>query len=78
MAHRRFTDRQGVEWQAWDVVPGKLVSDTLQGGWLAFESTQGERRRLAPVPLYWVHAPEPELEELLGKAREVRARGRQP
>ena len=70
MAYRTFTDRDGTEWQVWDTVPGKQVRHSLAGGWLTFES-ELEKRRLAPIPLYWVKAPEDELERMLETAKVV-------
>jgi hypothetical protein len=68
MAHRTFTDRNGTEWQVWDIVPGTKVRHSLAGGWLTFESAT-EKRRLAPIPLYWVHAEDAELARLLDEAK---------
>jgi hypothetical protein len=73
MAHRLFKDASGREWEVWDVVPSKWVGPTLDGGWLAFQSGE-DRRRLNPLPLYWVSAPEEELRELLGRAKPVSVR----
>lgn len=70
MPHRTFTDHDGVEWQVWDIVPGKRVRHSLAGGWLTFESAT-EKRRLAPIPFYWVHADDAELERLLATANPV-------
>ena len=70
MAHRTFHDQSGMEWEVWDVIPDKRVSTTLTGGWLAFQ-TQTERRRLAPLPLYWAKASEEELCDLLERAKAV-------
>lgn len=70
MPLRSFTDARGVAWQAWDTLPEKLVSNTLEGGWLTFQS-EDEKRRLAPIPLYWATAPDEELRELLSRARVV-------
>ena len=64
MAHRTFKDSGGREWEVWDVVPSQWVGPTLDGGWLAFQSGD-DRRRLAPLPLYWATAPETELRDLL-------------
>ena len=36
----------------------------MSGGWLTFESRDGERRRLAPIPAIpggWEHAPDDQL-----------------
>ena len=70
MAYRTFTDHDGTAWQVWDTVPGKQVRHSLAGGWLTFES-ELEKRRLAPIPLYWVKAPDEELERMLGTAKVV-------
>ena len=73
MALRTFVDDSGVEWTIWDTVRSTdaPVRETLQGGWLTFESTTGEKRRLAPVPLYWAKAPDDEIGRLLEKAKPV-------
>lgn len=73
MAHRTFRDRNGLEWQVWDVIPNSYVGATLDGGWLTFLSGE-DKRRLAPVPLYWVNAPEAELAVLLDSAKQVGVR----
>ena len=73
MAHRIFKDTDGRDWEVWDVVPSQWVGPTLDGGWLAFQSGT-DRRRLAPLPLYWATAPEIELRELLARAKPVVAR----
>ncbi len=70
MAHRTFRDRNGVEWQVWDVIPNSFVGATLDGGWLTFLAGE-DKRRLAPVPLYWVNAPDSELVALLESAKQV-------
>src|SRR5689334_12553334 len=46
------------------VEPRLNVRSTLSAGWLAFESQDGERRRLAPIPVLphgWESAPDDEL-----------------
>lgn len=73
MAHRTFRDRNGVEWQVWDVIPNTFVGATLDGGWLTFLAGE-DKRRLAPVPLYWVSAPDADLIALLESARPVGVR----
>jgi hypothetical protein len=70
LSHRTFTDAAGVEWEVWDVFPSTDVRHTLQGGWLTFQSPT-EKRRLAPVPLYWVNADDGELRRLLQTAKPV-------
>ena len=68
MSYRTFLDDDGDEWQAWDVFPSSDVRRTLVGGWLTFQSER-EKRRLAPVPLYWASADEAELRRLLATAK---------
>ena len=63
-----------MEWQVWDVIPNSFVGATLDGGWLTFLSGE-DKRRLAPVPLYWVNAPDTELIALLDSAKQVGVRG---
>ena len=75
MGHRTIRDEQGLEWQVWDTTPAKQVSDTLEAGWLTFESA-AEKRRLAPVPLYWLNATDGELLALLDRAQPVRRKER--
>ena len=70
MAHRIWVDANGVEWQVWDTIPRSLVRGTLQAGWLTFESAD-EKRRFAPLPLYWVNASDEELTDMLAQARPV-------
>ena len=51
-----------------------VVPDSLQKGWLAFQSGS-ERRRLAPIPKDWEDMTSRELIELLSQAdRRSRAR----
>ena len=75
MGHRTIRDERGQEWQIWDTTPAKQVSHTLEAGWLTFESA-AEKRRLAPVPLYWLSASEEELLALLDRAQPVRRKER--
>lgn len=51
-----------------------VVPDSLQKGWLAFQSGR-ERRRLAPIPQDWQEMTGEELLGLLGRA-DGRARAR--
>lgn len=76
MALRTFTDSSGVSWTVWDTIRSTdaPVTSTLAGGWLTFESERGEKRRLAPIPLYWANAPEGDLHQLLERARPVTPR----
>lgn len=54
----------------WDVMPTSPVGVTLDGGWLTFLAGE-DKRRLAPVPLYWLHASDSELMGLLESAKPV-------
>jgi len=58
---RTFIDSVGVEWTVQEIATPEL-SETLArilehdrrlGGWLVFESADGEKRRLAPYPPDW-------------------------
>jgi hypothetical protein len=61
--HRTFFDTDAIEWKVWEVTSSSLENATgaLQGfvdpqlakGWLCFESSKGEKRRLVPVPSDW-------------------------
>ena len=77
MALRDFRDSRGELWHVWDTLPAKVVSNTLEGGWLTFQR-EGEKRRLAPIPLYWANAPDEELRQLLERARPVGPAGGVP
>ena len=44
-----------------------LVPESLQKGWLAFQSGK-ERRRLAPIPQDWADMTSEELVQLLNRA----------
>lgn len=84
MPVREFTDSKGRQWRAWDVAPDDLNSrikneDYLAAlaytGWIAFETlTEGEKRRLYPIPKGWSELPDNELESLLERAEVVRGR----
>jgi hypothetical protein len=66
---RNITDQDGVAWQVWAVLPVSIechrildpatgadrlpLPPALAGGWMAFESTKGERRRVGPLPDGW-------------------------
>lgn len=43
------------------VRPRVIIASDLAEGWLAFESSDGEHRRLAPVPSGWAGASEDRL-----------------
>jgi hypothetical protein len=73
---REFTDERGVEWRVWDVRPDRARPWTeseflpeYRDGWLAFESSAGQKRRLPmPFPADWHELPLPELEALRARA----------
>ena len=82
MAVREFTDGNGREWRAWDVVPEDLNARTkdedylaqlYHTGWIVFETVAGgeDKRRLYPVPKGWSELPDAELVVLLSKAEVV-------
>ena len=58
---RSFVDNVGVEWTVREValptmtatLQRLLAHDRRRGGWLVFESGDGEKRRLAPYPPDW-------------------------
>ena len=85
---RGFTDDGGTEWRVWQILPAPLDTQqpaadvmtrmSLNGtpfanGWLCFESAS-EKRRLAPIPLYWANADAEELNRLLRRAKRVEER----
>ncbi|HYR08234.1 MAG TPA: hypothetical protein VEQ60_10715 [Longimicrobium sp.] len=71
MPIREFTDAGGVCWQVWATTPMRGdVRPQFASGWLAFESN-GERRRLAPIPRAWEEAVDGGLCELLAQATPV-------
>ena len=76
MALREFVDSAGVTWRAWSSAPlrGALRGSPFAEGWLTFESTIGERRRLAPVPENWHALSDRRLELLCRAAKRVEVR----
>jgi hypothetical protein len=80
--HRTFFDPDKVEWKVWEVTPSSLenagsalrgfVEPSLQKGWLCFESSKGEKRRLAPVPSGWERHSFHGMIELWRRATAVR------
>jgi hypothetical protein len=71
-----FSDTEGLRWTVSEI-PRLDYSERLmsllphperRGGWLLFESSEGERRRLAPVPLEWRALPAIVLERHLAVA----------
>ena len=63
MAHREFTDSRGISWMVWSTTPsaGSVLGGEMRQGWLTFES-DGERRRLVPIPNNWEEAASERLE----------------
>lgn len=83
MAHRKFKDSDGREWDVYDVValpgfgrPGEPQlaphSEVFRAvrTWLMFESAN-ERRRLPSIPEDWERATDAELQRLLALAKPV-------
>jgi len=83
---RAFVDCVGTAWTVTEVQPLVDVSTRWmlqphperRGGWLLFESDEGERRRLAPFPADWRTISDFELERwcmrALGRAADRRRR----
>jgi hypothetical protein len=86
MAVRDFKDESDVVWKAWPVLatsihPRTAAEDYLgdfSEGWLCFECTSGDRRRLAKYPREWDKLSEEQLRSLLKAASPVAARKRTP
>ncbi len=82
MAHRTFTDPDGIVWEVWQVTPTSVknaageflgaVEPGYEYGWLCFENRSGEKRRLLPIPADWASLPDARLEELWEQARRVK------
>ena len=62
MVHSRdFVDTVGVAWTVREITSPELAGamarvlehDRRRGGWLVFESVDGEKRRLTPYPPDW-------------------------
>jgi hypothetical protein len=76
---RSFTDAVGVEWAVREIAAPKLTQtlakllehDRRSGGWLVFESNEGEKRRLSPYPPDWRTVTPFELERWCMKATRV-------
>ena len=83
MAFRTFRDRDGREWQVWDVVPGREIEASsrrhqylppeMVQGWLCFE-TADQKRRLSPCPPDWDQQDDAAMEALCRAAEPVTPR----
>ena len=76
---RSFTDSVGVNWTVREIgsptltqtLAKVLKSDRRRSGWLVFESTDGDKRRLAPYHPDWRTVSMFELERWCMKATRV-------
>ncbi|HET9796725.1 MAG TPA: hypothetical protein VFP90_01995 [Gemmatimonadaceae bacterium] len=76
---RSFTDSVGVEWTVREIssptlthMLAKLLEhDRRRGGWLLFESVDGDKRRLSPYPPDWRTVSLFELERWCMRATRV-------
>ena len=76
---RAFTDSVGVDWTVREIGSPTLTetlakvlhSDRRRSGWLVFESSEGDKRRLAPYPPDWRTVSMFELERWCMKATRV-------
>ena len=73
MASRDYVDSNGMPWRVWSTVPmmGAVLTPGFEGGWLTFESDEGNLRRLAPIPAGWESAPTDQLDLYCRTAKEV-------
>ena len=76
---RAFTDSVGVDWTVREIGSPTLTqtlakvlhTDRRRSGWLVFESSEGDKRRLAPYPPDWRTVSMFELERWCMKATRV-------
>ena len=76
---RSFTDSVGVDWTVREIdsptltqtLAKVLKTDRRRSGWLVFESSEGDKRRLAPYPPDWRTVSMFELERWCMKATHV-------
>ena len=76
---RAFTDSVGVDWTVREISSPTLTqtlakvlhTDRRRSGWLVFESSEGDKRRLAPYPPDWRTVSMFELERWCMKATRV-------
>jgi hypothetical protein len=79
ISSRSFTDSVGVNWTVREIgsptltqtLAKVLKSERRRSGWLVFESTEGDKRRLAPYPPDWRTVSMFELERWCMKATRV-------
>jgi hypothetical protein len=80
MASREFVDSQGICWTVCSVVPAELSSalarlsglgNERRTPWLVFQSAEGEKRRLVPIPEAWGESDEFTLERWIMRAERV-------
>ena len=79
MSSRHFTDSVGVAWTVCEITSPSLAGalarvlerDRRRGGWLVFESDDGDKRRLAPYPPDWGSISAFELERWCMRATRV-------
>lgn len=76
---RSFTDSVGIDWTVREISTPTLTrtlakvleQDRRRGGWLVFESSEGDKRRLSPYPPDWRTVSTFELERWCMKATRV-------
>jgi hypothetical protein len=76
---RNFVDTVGVGWTVREIalppatglLAKMLEHDRRRGGWLVFESAEGEKRRLAPYPPDWRTMSPFEIERWCMRATKV-------
>jgi hypothetical protein len=79
ISSRTFTDTVGVTWTVREIGSPSLTAtleklfekDRRRGGWLVFESAEGDKRRLAPYPPDWRTVSTFELERWCMQATRV-------
>jgi hypothetical protein len=72
---REFRDSKGTEWVVFlterrerAATRDHYLPEEYRDGWLVFESSKGEKRRLAPVPPDWESLPDDHLAALCTRA----------
>jgi hypothetical protein len=79
---REFRDDAGIAWVVFftsrSVARDHHLPEEYREGWLSFESSAGEKRRLAPVPRNWEALTEEELRALCNSAPSQAPRKRAP